>query len=503
MGRHKHTNRHAVSFEDDFDNLGEIGEGSFCKVFKARSKQDGEVYAVKRTLRPYRSRRDRDQLLNEFRMVSTIEANPCVIHYKRVWQEQAHLYQQVELCPRGSLADLLTTMGEDEAVPAEAVYTVIADTAKALISVHKAGLVHLDIKPDNLFISKSGMLKVGDFGSARPVTTWDGGDDDGAEGDCRYMAKELLNSGGVRYAADIFSLGMTAYEMAWDTVPPMDGPDWHDVREGRIPAVPQRCMEAGRPAELLAIIRRVRCDVVVSVCCGCVCMLWLCAVAVCCGCGYVVSYSMPPPQMLHPDPTQRPTAQELFDIPAVRAAHGSAHEVLQRASEAVTDPVKRRQLLGVAQPHTLGRSGSYAACELVLPDFTKEAEEGTPAAPGPAAPTPAAAAPSLQRRPSLRRSSTITPAGIALARGRANSQPSGMSYTVNSGGAGPPRLARQSSAAAAQLRRQKTVALARSSSHAPELHLGIPRPNMQTLMGSDAAVCTPTDQGIRPDWNRY
>ena len=78
-------------------------------------------------------------------------------------------------------------------------------------------------------------------------------DDDDNEGDSRYMAAELLTSGlGSRAPpADIFSLGVSAWELAWGAEPPSDGEAWHDLREGRLqPPRP----ELARSKELLHLI---------------------------------------------------------------------------------------------------------------------------------------------------------------------------------------------------------------------------------------------------------
>ena len=452
----------APNFERDFDNLGEIGQGSFSRVYKVRWRHDGNMYAVKRTLRPYRSKRDREQYLNEMRMVKTIEANPNIIHYKLAWQEQGFLFMQIELCSRGSLQDLLDLLPQGSAVPAEAVYTAIADCASGLVSIHKADMVHLDVKPDNLFIAATGMLKVGDFGTARKLTPgWYSTpkDDDGAEGDNRYMALELLSSGGITPAADIFSLGMTAFQMAWGVALPTEGPDWQNLRKGVFPPLPAYARAAGRPVALINLIQA----------------------------------------MLHPDPRRRPTAEQIFAIPAVRAAHGSAHKVLvQSSTTAVTDPTKRRLMFApLAEGRSLGRSSSYTtAVELEIPNdlgettSTPAASEATTATAG-----SATGGGSGDARPSLRRSGTIAPAGIALTRMRSGS-----------GGVGQPMRPRRlnSFGPAPQDPRRTAMSnlrIARSDS----AQSGVLPPSITvqspSLTASDTLV-TPTNQPIHADWWR-
>ena len=94
-------------------------------------------------------------------------------------------------------------------------------------------VVHLDIKPDNLFISRDGTIKIGDFGMATrlPAPNMD------KEGDRTYLPPELLNHNCIDYHADIFSLGLIVLEMAANVQLPENGPIWQQLREGKVEQV--------------------------------------------------------------------------------------------------------------------------------------------------------------------------------------------------------------------------------------------------------------------------
>ena len=91
--------------------------------------------------------------------------------------------------------------------------------------IHSSGIIHLDIKPENVFIASSGRFKIGDFGMAsvwpRPPPPQDTIINNAfeREGDKLYLAPEVLQG---RYgkAADVFSLGMTILETATNIVVP-------------------------------------------------------------------------------------------------------------------------------------------------------------------------------------------------------------------------------------------------------------------------------------------
>lgn len=89
-------------------------------------------------------------------------------------------------------------------------------------------MTHLDLKPANIFVDALGMLKIGDFGlSARIGESHDAD----SEGDKVYMAPEVLE-GHYSKAADIFSLGLIALELAADVVLPSEGDSWTALRRG-------------------------------------------------------------------------------------------------------------------------------------------------------------------------------------------------------------------------------------------------------------------------------
>jgi serine/threonine protein kinase len=101
--------------------------------------------------------------------------------------------------------------------------------------LHKKNIVHLDIKPENILVGKSGKYKIADLGMARFLYKISEVDSI-PEGDCRYLSKELLSKEVLNNIpdlkkSDIFSLGITAFEMITLDELMKNGADWRLLRD--------------------------------------------------------------------------------------------------------------------------------------------------------------------------------------------------------------------------------------------------------------------------------
>lgn len=137
---------------------------------------------------------------------------PNVLAYIDSWEQDDALYIQTELCELGNFARFLWEYGRafprlDEA----RVWKIFADLSNGLQFIHEAGVIHLDLKPENIFVTGEGRFKIGDFGMAslwpRPhykgVGSFDGSGGFEREGDKVYLAPEILQ-GKYGKEADIF-----------------------------------------------------------------------------------------------------------------------------------------------------------------------------------------------------------------------------------------------------------------------------------------------------------
>ncbi|XP_064477272.1 membrane-associated tyrosine- and threonine-specific cdc2-inhibitory kinase-like [Ornithodoros turicata] len=212
-----------------FDVESKLGEGSFGVVYQVRSREDGQRYAVKESHARFRGWRDRDQRLEEVAKHEQLPPHPHCLRFVKAWEEDFRLYIQTELC-----ASSLSSYAEKHHdIPEQVVWNYLVDLLQGLKHLHDRDLIHLDLKPDNIFISDDGLCKLGDFGLTVGLRTSDN-QKEPIEGDPRYLAPELMQ-GQFTKAADVFSLGITILELACDLDLPSGGTHWHALRSGTLP----------------------------------------------------------------------------------------------------------------------------------------------------------------------------------------------------------------------------------------------------------------------------
>ncbi|XP_022238846.1 membrane-associated tyrosine- and threonine-specific cdc2-inhibitory kinase-like isoform X2 [Limulus polyphemus] len=228
LSKHYDESSQELYFDQCFQVESKLGAGSFGEVFKVRSKEDGRRYAVKKSRQRFRGESDRQRKLEEVKKHEQLPKHSNCIRFVKAWEEKQHLYIQTELCE----TSLSNYAEQNHEIPESVVWNYLVDLLLAVKHLHDHNLIHLDIKPANIFISKDGVCKLGDFGLVLDLNKGD--ISEAIEGDPMYLAPELLE-GKFTKAADIFSLGITILELASDLDLPRGGDGWHLLREGRIP----------------------------------------------------------------------------------------------------------------------------------------------------------------------------------------------------------------------------------------------------------------------------
>ena len=193
-----------------------LGSGGMGQVYLA-SSVDGEKYALK-VLHPDLKSGSSDaksRFLHEAEFLMTIRHRNLVEVFDAGEDpEMGFCYILMEYMPGGSLSDVIAREGR---LPVAKAISYISQTADALSVAHKQGVIHRDIKPDNILFTADGVPKLTDLGVAK---FFDDADDshltmDGhILGTPAYMAPEqMMDSRHIDARADIYSLGVVLYEM--------------------------------------------------------------------------------------------------------------------------------------------------------------------------------------------------------------------------------------------------------------------------------------------------
>jgi len=190
--------------------LERIGRGGMGTVYKALQLSLDRTVALKILSKELcRDTAFIEMFVREARNAGQLN-HPNILHVYDVGKFNDIYYLSMEYMLNGSLADLLRkhkTIKLRHAIP------MMIDAAKGLEYAYKKGLVHRDIKPDNLMINDDGVVKIGDLGIARRITSESGLREDGLFGSPLYMSPEQARCDKVDHRSDIYSLGATFYHI--------------------------------------------------------------------------------------------------------------------------------------------------------------------------------------------------------------------------------------------------------------------------------------------------
>eukprot|EP00201_Polytomella_parva_P006722 CAMPEP_0175084654 /NCGR_PEP_ID=MMETSP0052_2-20121109/28191_1 /TAXON_ID=51329 ORGANISM="Polytomella parva, Strain SAG 63-3" /NCGR_SAMPLE_ID=MMETSP0052_2 /ASSEMBLY_ACC=CAM_ASM_000194 /LENGTH=294 /DNA_ID=CAMNT_0016356505 /DNA_START=240 /DNA_END=1124 /DNA_ORIENTATION=- len=252
-----------------------LGHGYFSEVWKVQHRISGKHYAVKTNADIIVSIPSRNIWLNEIQVLAAVEGHPNVITMHDAWFEPytqgtdcdgEKCYIKMELCSE-SLQNMFRKKVQFRE---QDLLKIMQQIASALKHIHSLDIIHMDVKPDNIYQSQNGEFKLGDFGLS---SLKDGRRLGNSEGDSKYLAPEVLRRdpslSTCKDKIDLFALGATIYELASGTELPKNGPVWHEIRQGKLMIMPQISVR------FQALLKK----------------------------------------LMHPDPTQRPTADALLKSP--------------------------------------------------------------------------------------------------------------------------------------------------------------------------------------------
>lgn len=193
----------------DYEILAPIGAGGMGRVFKVRNVISNREEAMKVLLPDFASQPElAARFLAEIRTLATLE-HPNITQLRTAFDYQGHFVMVMEYVEGATLE----TMASAGRIPLEQMLDYASQTLAGLSYAHGHGVTHRDIKPANIMITTHGVAKLMDFGIAkstediqltRPGTTM---------GSVYYMSPEQVQGGPIDARSDIYSFGVTLYEM--------------------------------------------------------------------------------------------------------------------------------------------------------------------------------------------------------------------------------------------------------------------------------------------------
>ncbi|KAE9600223.1 hypothetical protein Lal_00045381 [Lupinus albus] len=234
-----HSSRDRTSI-DDFEIIKPISRGAFGRVFLAKKRTTGDLFAIKVLRKADMVRKNAvESILAERDILITVR-NPFVVRFFYSFTCRENLYLVMEYLNGGDLYSLLRNLG---CLDEEVARVYIAEVVLALEYLHSLRVVHRDLKPDNLLIAHDGHIKLTDFGLSKvglinstddlsgPAVSGTSllGEDEphlptsehkrelrkkrSAVGTPDYLAPEILLGTGHGYTADWWSVGVILFEL--------------------------------------------------------------------------------------------------------------------------------------------------------------------------------------------------------------------------------------------------------------------------------------------------
>ncbi len=197
-----------------YEIIDKVGSGGMSDVYKAKDHKLGRFVAVKVLKQEFSEDKN---FVSKFKIEAQSAAglaHPNIVNIFDVGEDNGLYYIVMELVDGITLKTYISRKGQ---LPVKEAVSIAVQVAQGIEAAHNNHIIHRDIKPQNIIISKEGKVKVTDFGIARAASS--NTINSNAMGSVHYISPEQARNGYVDEKSDIYSLGISLYEMITGRVP--------------------------------------------------------------------------------------------------------------------------------------------------------------------------------------------------------------------------------------------------------------------------------------------
>ena len=227
---------------NDFQILSKLGEGAYSTVFKVKRIVDNQIYALKKVKLLNLSEKEKENSLNEVRILASVKSN-FVVSYKEAFFDEKDntLCIVMEFADRGDLYQKIVEHKKSAKFFEESdIWRIFIQLVKGLKALHDLKILHRDMKSANVFLFSNGCAKLGDLNVSKVARRGLGYTQTGTP---YYASPEVWKDKPYDHKSDVWSLGCVLYEMI-TLRPPFRAKDmeglFNKVCKGQYSRIPDR-----------------------------------------------------------------------------------------------------------------------------------------------------------------------------------------------------------------------------------------------------------------------